>query len=41
MRMALVGLGGIGNVHLNVYESMPDVEIVAVVDVDVERAAAK
>jgi len=41
MKMALIGAGGIGNVHLKVYESMPDVEVVAVVDVNVERTADK
>ena len=41
MRMALVGVGGMGSVHLNVYKSIKDIEIVALVDIDTEKLASK
>lgn len=41
MKVALVGAGGIGSVHLDVYKMIPDVELVAIADVDTAIAAAK
>jgi predicted dehydrogenase len=38
LRVAIVGLGGIGNVHGGVYQKHPDCEIVAVCDMKKERA---
>ncbi|QNK58956.1 Gfo/Idh/MocA family protein [Paenibacillus sp. PAMC21692] len=38
MRVALVGAGGMGRHHLNVYKQMNDVEVVAVVDADLDNA---
>jgi predicted dehydrogenase len=38
LRVAIVGLGGIGNVHAGVYQKRPDCEIVAVCDMKKERA---
>jgi predicted dehydrogenase len=43
LKVAIVGMGGIGNVHAGVYQKRPDCEIVAVCDVieDKARAAAE
>lgn len=38
VRVALLGAGMIGQVHAEAYATMPDVEVVAVVGLDVERA---
>jgi predicted dehydrogenase len=38
LRVAIVGLGGIGNTHAGVYQKHPDCEIVAVCDISKERA---
>ena len=38
LRVAIVGLGGIGNTHARVYEEHPKCEIVAVCDIIKERA---
>jgi predicted dehydrogenase len=38
LRVAIVGVGNIGNVHADVYLKRPDVEIVAVCDIIPERA---
>jgi predicted dehydrogenase len=38
MKVAIVGAGGMGRHHLNVYKQMNDVEVVAVVDADLESA---
>jgi predicted dehydrogenase len=38
LRVAIVGLGNIGNIHGGVYQKRPDVEIVAVCDILKERA---
>ena len=38
LRIAIVGMGGIGNVHARVYQELPDTEIVAVCDIIKERA---
>lgn len=38
LRVAIVGMGGIGNTHGGVYQKRPDCEIVAVCDVSKERA---
>lgn len=37
LRVAIVGCGGISEVHLRTYQNMPDVEIVAGVDIKPER----
>jgi predicted dehydrogenase len=37
LRMALIGCGGIAQVHLGALQNFPDVEIVAGVDIDPER----
>lgn len=41
MRMALIGLGGMGNCHLNVYNQLNDIKVTAVVDVDTDRVSKK
>lgn len=44
MRTAVIGLAGVGNVHVNRWEDMPEVELVAVCDTDqrtLESVAAK
>lgn len=41
IRVALVGAGGMGGVHLGVYESMEDVELVAVVEIEIAKALSK
>jgi predicted dehydrogenase len=38
LRVAIVGLGGIGNTHARVYQGRDDVELVAVCDIIKERA---
>jgi myo-inositol 2-dehydrogenase / D-chiro-inositol 1-dehydrogenase len=38
LRVAIVGVGNIGNVHAQVYEKRPDVEIVAVCDIIPEKS---
>jgi predicted dehydrogenase len=38
LRVAIVGLGGIGNTHAGVYQKHPECEIVAVCDMNQERA---
>jgi predicted dehydrogenase len=38
LKVAIVGMGGIGNVHAGVYRKRPDCEIVAVCDIIKERA---
>src|SRR5690625_3446293 len=38
IKTAVVGLGGIGNIHSQVYTDNSDVELVAVCDIDEERA---
>ncbi len=37
LRVAIIGCGGIAQTHLHSYKNIPEVEIVAGVDVDVER----
>ena len=39
-RVAVIGLGPIGNLHARIYRELPGAELVAVCDVDAERAAA-
>lgn len=38
LRVAIVGMGGIGNTHAGVYQKRPDCQIVAVCDINRERA---
>ncbi len=38
LKVAIVGVGNIGNVHANIYQQRPDVKIVAVCDIIEERA---
>jgi predicted dehydrogenase len=38
LRIAIVGMGNIGNVHARVYQELPDTEIVAVCDIIKEKA---
>lgn len=38
LRIAIVGMGNIGNVHAKVYQELPDTEIVAVCDTLREKA---
>src|SRR5262245_23440764 len=38
LRVAIVGMGGIGNTHAGVYQKRQDCEIVAVCDIQKERA---
>jgi predicted dehydrogenase len=38
LRVAIVGMGGIGNTHAGVYQKHPEAEIVAVCDISRERA---
>jgi predicted dehydrogenase len=40
LRLALVGAGGIGRAHRNAWSKVPGAQIVAVVDVDADRAQA-
>jgi len=40
LRVAVVGVGYLGRFHALIYSRMPDVEVVAVVDADAERARA-
>ena len=39
LRVAVVGVGHVGRHHARILASLPDVELVAVVDTDAERAA--
>ena len=41
MKIAIVGVGGMGTVHFNIYKSMADVEIVALCDIRTEILAEK
>lgn len=41
LKVGLVGAGGMGGLHLDIYESMEDVELTAVVDIDTKKAASK
>ena len=41
LKVGLVGIGGIGNVHFNAYKGIADAEVVAVADVRVEMAKQK
>ena len=41
MKVALVGVGGMGSVHYGILKEMPDVELVAPVDVVPEKIQAK
>lgn len=38
LRVGVIGVGYLGRFHARIYASMPDVELVGVVDVDAERA---
>lgn len=38
IKVALVGAGRMGNVHFNAYKAIPDVKVVAAVDVDLQAA---
>ncbi len=38
LRVAVVGVGHLGKIHAKIYHQMPDVELVAVLDVDAGRA---
>ena len=40
LRVAFIGCGGISNTHMGAYKTMPDVEVVAGVDVDSDRLTA-
>ena len=37
-RVGLIGCGGIGRVHLSAYGSVPNVKVVAVADIDKDKA---
>jgi predicted dehydrogenase len=39
LRVAVVGVGDFGRNHARIYRQLEDAELVAVVDVDAERAA--
>lgn len=41
IKVAIVGVGGMGSTHFNLYRGMNDVEIVALVDVEPEKTAEK
>lgn len=41
LKVGLVGAGGMGGLHLDIYESMEDLELSAVVDIDTEKASSK
>ena len=41
IKVAMVGLGGMGSTHYNLYRKMDDVELVAVVDVEREGGGGK
>lgn len=41
LRVALIGAGGMGGVHLKIYEELEEVELVAVVELDPEKARNK
>lgn len=38
LKVAVIGLGGIGNTHCRYYQENPDAELVAVCDIQIERA---
>lgn len=40
LRIGLVGIGGMGNLHIDCYAGMPDVEIVGLCDIVEGRAEA-
>ena len=40
LRVAVVGVGYLGKIHADIYHDMPDVELVAVVDIDAPTAGA-
>ncbi len=40
LRVAVVGVGYLGKIHADIYHGMPDVELVAVVDIDAPTAGA-
>ena len=40
LRVAVVGVGYLGKIHADIYHDMPDVELVAVVDIDAPTADA-
>ena len=40
-KVALVGIGGMGNVHFNAYRRMKNAEVIAVADVRVDMAKEK
>ena len=39
LRVAIIGCGGISKLHMDALEQMPDVEVVAGVDINKERLA--
>lgn len=41
MKVAMVGLGGMGSGHYNLYRQMEDVELVGLADVELDRVAGK
>ena len=41
MKIALVGVGGMGGVHLGVYKSMQDIELVALCDIRMDMLEKK
>lgn len=41
LKVGLVGAGGMGGLHLDLYESMEDIELAAVVEIDTEKAFSK
>ena len=41
MKIALVGVGGMGSVHLNIYKGMTDIELVALCDVRMDMLKEK
>lgn len=41
LRVALVGIGMMGETHYNIYKSRKDIEIAAVVDIDIKKAELK
>ena len=41
IKVALIGIGGMGNVHFNAYKTLDDVKVIAVADVRVDMAKEK
>lgn len=41
LRVAIVGCGGMGGVHFDIYKRLADVEVVALVDIRIEKALEK